>query len=85
MAETEKLIAQFPTPEGDITVWRDLYRSHAGMQPWVVWVVLIPGYGRHTYSRKMDAMHHAKAAVRLLNPPLKFDLVKAWDKVRTYG
>lgn len=74
-----KIIAEFPTPEGAIVVTRE-----SGTYIPVVWVVTVPGLGRHKYGRKRDAMHHARAAIRLLAPPTKFDLVKAWDKVREY-
>lgn len=80
-----KVVAEFPTPEGNIVVQRGLYQRHSGMQPWVDWVVDVPGLGQFHYSRKRDAMHHARAAIRLLNPPPRFDLVKAWDKVREYA
>lgn len=77
-----KIIAEFPTPEGTIVVTR---LPPDAANPWVTWVVDIPGLGRHHYSRKRDAMHHARAAIRLLTPLPKFDLVKAWDRVRSYG
>lgn len=79
------LIAKFPTPEGDIVVSRGLYQRHSGMQPWTDWTVDVPGLGQFHYSRKRDAMHHAKAAIRLLTPPPRMDLVKGWNMLRTYG
>lgn len=77
-----KTIAEFQTPEGTIVVTR---LPPDAATPWVTWVVDIPGLGRHHYSRKRDAMHHARAAIRLLTPPPRFSLVEAWDKVREYA
>lgn len=77
-----KVVAEFPTPEGLIVVGQSPPQPTF---PWVSWVVNVPGLGQHRYSRKRDAMHHAKAAIRLLSPLPRFDLVKAWDKVREYA
>lgn len=76
------VVAEFQAPEGTITVTRE---SPTERHPYVMWAVDVPGLGRHWHSRKRDAMHHARAAIRLLTPKPAFDLVKALDRVREYG
>lgn len=75
------VVAEYQTPEGAIVVtrWPPTERH-----PYVMWAADVPGLGRNWYSQKRDAMHHARAAIRLLAPRPAFDLVKAWDMVRAY-
>lgn len=75
------IVAEFPTPEGAVVVTRIPPQPQ---RPWVTWAVDVPGLGGHSHSRKRDALHHARAAVRLLTPAPRFDLVKGWDRLRTY-
>lgn len=75
------IVAEFPTPGGTIAVTRE---PPTERHPWVMWSVDIPGLGRHWHSQKRQAMHHARASIRLLTPQSAFDLVKAWDMVREY-
>ncbi len=74
-------VARYSTPEGDVVVWRNPTVSYG-----VRWLVDAPGQPTFDYGFKREAMRAAAAAARVRQPPPpRFDLVKAWEKVRSYG